>query len=59
MTAPTAGQHQGAGGGGYRMVSTDGGREMFWARSDYTRVLFKTTQMESRSWRGVDKVCHV
>ena len=38
MTAPTAGQQQGA-RGGYRMVSADVGRENVWASSNYTGAL--------------------
>ena len=37
--APTAGQEQGAGREGYRMVSADGGRENVWPSSDNTGVL--------------------
>ena len=46
------------GGGGFRMVSADGGREDVWASSNYTGVFEKTTQMTVRCWGGVDKVRH-
>ena len=34
-------------GGGYRMVSSDGGHEMFWARSDHTGVLEKLLKWQA------------
>ena len=48
-----------AGGGEYRMLSADGGRKCFWASSDYTGALKKTTQMAGRSSGGVNKLRQV
>ena len=46
-------------GGGYRMVSSDGGHENVSASSDHTGVILITTQMAFICWGGVNKVLHV
>ena len=47
------------GGGEYRMVSANGGRQNVWASRNYTGVLKKTYKMAGICWEGFDKVRHV